>query len=141
MVPLIFQLPVRVWCNRRWEGFQAADINALFGFRLECVERLGEQGGVYAWSRFNALFNWLPLAALIEGRILCMHGGLLPFPTTCEPPGTLLAPQIVPQSFGLLVAGVIPGCRLDSSVSCWPIEGSELLVKWSEVSGPGKGVA
>lgn len=28
------------------------------------------------WKRINALFNWLPLAALIEGKILCMHGGI-----------------------------------------------------------------
>ena len=28
------------------------------------------------WKRINALFNWLPLAALIESKILCMHGGI-----------------------------------------------------------------
>ena len=55
-------------------GEQASDINALFGFRLECLERLGE-AGVWAWTRMNALFNWLPLAALVEERIVCMHGG------------------------------------------------------------------
>ena len=26
------------------------------------------------WQRFNALFNWMPLAAVIDGKILCMHG-------------------------------------------------------------------
>jgi hypothetical protein len=55
---------------------EAADINALFGFRIECMERLGDPQGVWAWQRINALFNWLPLAALIEGKILCMHGGI-----------------------------------------------------------------
>ncbi|KAK9790585.1 hypothetical protein WJX73_006836 [Symbiochloris irregularis] len=54
---------------------EAADINALFGFRLECLERLGE-AGVWAWTRINALFNWLPLSALVEERIICMHGGI-----------------------------------------------------------------
>ena len=54
---------------------QASDINALFGFRLECIERMGDQQGLWAWQRINALFNWLPLAALIEDRIVCMHGG------------------------------------------------------------------
>lgn len=54
---------------------QAADINALFGFRIECIERLGDPHGIWAWTRLNALFNWLPLAASIEDKILCMHGG------------------------------------------------------------------
>eukprot|EP00262_Sarcandra_glabra_P014680 TRINITY_DN4340_c0_g1_i1.p1 TRINITY_DN4340_c0_g1~~TRINITY_DN4340_c0_g1_i1.p1 ORF type:complete len:900 (+),score=162.24 TRINITY_DN4340_c0_g1_i1:172-2871(+) len=55
---------------------EAADINALFGFRLECIERMGENDGIWAWSRFNQLFNFLPLAALIEKKIICMHGGI-----------------------------------------------------------------
>ncbi|WPT14103.1 Serine/threonine-protein phosphatase BSL1-like protein [Picochlorum sp. SENEW3] len=55
---------------------EAADINALFGFRLECLERLGEINGIKAWQRLNDLFNWLPLAAVIEDRVICMHGGI-----------------------------------------------------------------
>lgn len=57
------------------DDLQASDINALFGFRLECTERLGDQDGIWAWKRLNSLFNWLPLAATIEDRVLCMHGG------------------------------------------------------------------
>ncbi|KAL2510599.1 Serine/threonine-protein phosphatase BSL1 [Abeliophyllum distichum] len=55
---------------------EAADINALFGFRIECIERMGESDGIWAWTRFNQLFNHLPLAALIEKKIICMHGGI-----------------------------------------------------------------
>ncbi|XAR58494.1 Phosphoprotein phosphatase [Bertholletia excelsa] len=55
---------------------EAADINALFGFRIECIERMGERDGIWAWTRFNQLFNCLPLAALIERKIICMHGGI-----------------------------------------------------------------
>lgn len=55
---------------------EAADINALFGFRLECIERMGENDGIWAWTRFNQLFNYLPLAALVEKKIICMHGGI-----------------------------------------------------------------
>ncbi|KAJ6802742.1 serine/threonine-protein phosphatase BSL1-like protein [Iris pallida] len=55
---------------------EAADINALFGFRLECIERLGGSDGIWVWTRFNQLFNYLPLAALIEKKIICMHGGI-----------------------------------------------------------------
>lgn len=55
---------------------EASDINALFGFRLECLERLGDLDGIKAWQRLNDLFNWLPLAAVIEDRVICMHGGI-----------------------------------------------------------------
>ncbi|KAK1420495.1 hypothetical protein QVD17_22143 [Tagetes erecta] len=55
---------------------EAADVNALFGFRPECIERMGENDGIWAWKRFNQLFNHLPLAALIEQKIICMHGGI-----------------------------------------------------------------
>lgn len=55
---------------------EAADINALFGFRIECIERMGESAGIWVWQRINALFNWLPLAAIIEKKIICMHGGI-----------------------------------------------------------------
>ncbi|KAL8140906.1 hypothetical protein V2J09_006927 [Rumex salicifolius] len=55
---------------------EAADINALFGFRIECIERMGERDGIWTWLRVNRLFNWLPLAALIEKKIICMHGGI-----------------------------------------------------------------
>ncbi|KAG0467795.1 hypothetical protein HPP92_017123 [Vanilla planifolia] len=36
----------------------------------------GERDGIWAWHRINRLFNWLPLAALIEKKIICMHGGI-----------------------------------------------------------------
>lgn len=30
------------------------------------------------WKEFNDLFSVFPFAALVKGRILCMHGGLSP---------------------------------------------------------------
>ena len=42
---------------------------------LCCLEQ-GERDGIWAWHRINRLFNWLPLAALIEKKIICMHGGI-----------------------------------------------------------------
>ncbi|XWS28498.1 hypothetical protein CRYUN_Cryun25bG0074800 [Craigia yunnanensis] len=36
----------------------------------------GERDGIWAWHRINRIFNWLPLAALIEKKIICMHGGI-----------------------------------------------------------------
>ncbi len=33
---------------------------------------------VKLWRSFTDLFNYLPVAALIDEKILCMHGGLSP---------------------------------------------------------------
>jgi hypothetical protein len=36
----------------------------------------GEEAGLWAWDRFNTVFNMMPLAAVIEKRVICMHGAL-----------------------------------------------------------------
>ena len=28
------------------------------------------------FARINRLFEWLPLAAIVEDKILCLHGGI-----------------------------------------------------------------
>lgn len=40
------------------------------------AQKQGERDGIWTWHRMNRLFNWLPLAALIEKKIICMHGGI-----------------------------------------------------------------
>ncbi|KAK1356073.1 Serine/threonine-protein phosphatase [Heracleum sosnowskyi] len=55
---------------------EAPEVNSIFGFRAECIARMGETDGTWAWTRFNTLFSYLPLAALIEEKIICMHGGI-----------------------------------------------------------------
>lgn len=30
------------------------------------------------WQTFQNVFNWLPISALIDEKIICMHGGLSP---------------------------------------------------------------
>ncbi|PSS19612.1 Serine/threonine-protein phosphatase PP1 isozyme 9 [Actinidia chinensis var. chinensis] len=51
-----------------------AKINRIYGFYDECKRRFN----VRLWKIFTDCFNCLPVAALIEGKILCMHGGLSP---------------------------------------------------------------
>ncbi|GAB2274540.1 Serine/threonine-protein phosphatase bsl3 [Dionaea muscipula] len=74
LLALKVEYPINVHLIRG--NHEAADINALFGFRIECIERMGERDGIWAWHRINRLFNSLPLAALIEKKIICMHGGI-----------------------------------------------------------------
>ncbi|EJW01629.1 hypothetical protein EDEG_03832 [Edhazardia aedis USNM 41457] len=53
---------------------EAANINKLYGFFDECKRRYD----VRIWKKFIECFNCLPICALIEKRILCMHGGISP---------------------------------------------------------------
>lgn len=53
-------------------------MNKIFGFAEECQIRLGEDitdpNSIY--QRVNRVFDSLPLAAVIENKILCVHGGI-----------------------------------------------------------------
>ncbi|XP_953085.1 serine/threonine phosphatase, putative [Theileria annulata] len=53
-------------------------INAVYGFQNECARRLNEDvdNPFSCWNAFNKIFELLPLGAIIEGRILCVHGGI-----------------------------------------------------------------
>lgn len=53
-------------------------INNVFGFAEECALRLEEEhtDPKSAFNKINDLFDYLPLAAVIEDKILCLHGGI-----------------------------------------------------------------
>jgi len=49
--------------------------NAVYGFKDEIKRRCGDDWRD-VWLAFNEAFAYMPITALIGGRILCMHGGL-----------------------------------------------------------------
>ena len=51
---------------------ECASINRIYGFYDECKKKYS----VKLWKIFTDCFNCLPVAALLDDRILCMHGGL-----------------------------------------------------------------
>lgn len=51
-----------------------AKVNRIYGFFEECKRRFN----VRLWKIFAECFICLPVAALIDDKILCMHGGLSP---------------------------------------------------------------
>jgi len=53
---------------------ETESISRLYGFYDECKRRYS----IKLWKTFVDLFNCLPVAALIEDKILCMHGGISP---------------------------------------------------------------
>lgn len=53
---------------------ESAGINRIYGFYDECKRRYS----IKLWKVFSDVFNCLPASAVIEEKILCMHGGLSP---------------------------------------------------------------
>merc|ERR1719487_85968 len=51
---------------------ECASLNRIYGFYDECKRCYS----VKLWKVFTEFFNYLPVAAIIEGRIFCVHGGL-----------------------------------------------------------------
>jgi serine/threonine-protein phosphatase PP1 catalytic subunit len=51
---------------------ESPDLNASYGFQEECIQRYDAT----VWAAFNRVFQWLPLCAIIDSRIFCVHGGL-----------------------------------------------------------------
>lgn len=49
-------------------------VNRIYGFYDECKRRYN----VRLWRTFTDCFNSLPVAAIVDGKIFCMHGGLSP---------------------------------------------------------------
>jgi serine/threonine-protein phosphatase PP1 catalytic subunit len=73
---------------------ESAGINRIYGFYDECKRRYS----IKLWKVFSDVFNCLPVVAMIDEKILCMHGGLSPqlhslhqitnIPRPCDVPDT-----------------------------------------------------
>ncbi|KAF3324697.1 Serine/threonine-protein [Carex littledalei] len=74
-----------------------AKINRVYGFYDECKRRFN----VRLWKIFCDCFNCLPIAALIDGKVLCMHGGLSPELENLEQIIEIERPTEIPD-YGLL---------------------------------------
>lgn len=91
---------------------ESAGINRIYGFYDECKRRYT----IKLWKVFSDVFNCLPAAAMIDDKILCMHGGLSPELHNLQQIANIDRPCDIPD-FGLL-------CDLlwsdpDSNVNGW----------------------
>ncbi|EAS06524.2 serine/threonine-protein phosphatase PP1 (macronuclear) [Tetrahymena thermophila SB210] len=55
---------------------ECSSINRIYGFYDECKRRYN----IKLWKIFTDCFNCLPVCAVIDEKIICMHGGLSPSP-------------------------------------------------------------
>jgi serine/threonine-protein phosphatase PP1 catalytic subunit len=76
---------------------ECASINRIYGFYDECRRRYN----IKIWKTFTDCFNCLPIAAIIDDKIFCCHGGLSPDLQDFDQIKSIARPTDVPDT-GLL---------------------------------------
>ena len=76
---------------------ECANVTRVYGFYDECKRRCS----IKIWKIFIDTFNTLPLAAIVAGKIFCVHGGLSPVLNSMDEIRHVSRPTDVPD-FGLI---------------------------------------
>ncbi|KAJ3517587.1 hypothetical protein NLJ89_g397 [Agrocybe chaxingu] len=73
---------------------ESRQITQVYGFYDECLRKYGNAN---VWRFFTDLFDYLPLTALIDNQIFCLHGGLSPSIDTLDHVRSIDRVQEVPH--------------------------------------------
>ncbi len=77
---------------------ESRQITQVYGFYDECMKKYGS---VNVWRYCTDIFDYLSLAAVVEGKVLCVHGGLSPAIDSLDQIRTLDRKQEVPHEGGM----------------------------------------
>jgi serine/threonine-protein phosphatase PP1 catalytic subunit len=86
------KFPENFFCLRG--NHECASITRIYGFYDECKRRYN----IKLWKTFCDVFNCLPVCALIDEKIICMHGGLSPEISNMDQIRRLVRPTDVPDT-------------------------------------------
>jgi len=73
---------------------ESRQITQVYGFYVECQQKYGNAN---AWKYCTQVFDLLTVAALVDGRVLCVHGGLSPDIRTLDQIRTINRNQEIPH--------------------------------------------
>uniref|UniRef100_A0A7S2IKS6 Serine/threonine-protein phosphatase n=1 Tax=Haptolina brevifila TaxID=156173 RepID=A0A7S2IKS6_9EUKA len=73
---------------------ESRQITQVYGFYDECQRKYGNAN---PWKYVTELFDWCPLAALVDGAVLCVHGGLSPDVRTIDSMRTIDRKMEIPH--------------------------------------------
>lgn len=73
---------------------ESRQITQVYGFYDECIRKYGNSN---VWRYLTDLFDYLPLTAVIDNQIFCLHGGLSPAIDTLDHVRSLDRIQEVPH--------------------------------------------
>ena len=86
------RFPNRIHLTRG--NHESRQITQVYGFYDECMRKYGNSN---VWKYFTDLFDYLPLTAVVESQIFCLHGGLSPSIETLDNIKMLDRMQETPQ--------------------------------------------
>ena len=55
---------------------ESRQVTQVYGFYDECLSKYNSSN---VWKEFTDMFDFLPLACIVENKFLCLHGGLSPY--------------------------------------------------------------
>ena len=73
---------------------ESRQITQVYGFYDECLQKYGNAN---VWKYCCQIFDYMALAAIVDGRILCVHGGLSPDIRTVDQIRTIQRCQEIPH--------------------------------------------
>ncbi|XP_005096992.1 uncharacterized protein LOC101848881 isoform X2 [Aplysia californica] len=51
-------------------------VQEMFHFKSECLEKFGDSIGNQIWDAVNECFDVMPIAATVDDKVFCVHGGI-----------------------------------------------------------------
>jgi serine/threonine-protein phosphatase 4 catalytic subunit len=92
LIALKVRYPERITLIRG--NHESRQITQVYGFYDECLRKFGS---VNVWRYCTNIFDYLALAAIIDNKIFCVHGGLSPSINTLDEIRSIERKQEVPH--------------------------------------------